>query len=223
MSVEVLRAADRFVTREDGRTTYHCFSYGAHYDPSNVAFGPLVAVNEEVLPAGTGYDAHRHVDTEIVTWVLDGALHHASSHGPGDGGEELVLPAGTVQVATAGTGISHIERAGGVATRFLQMMLRPDATGVPPATERVSVVGTIGMVAVPVPLAGARLLVGSVLPGPMPLPAAPLVHVFVVSGLVRAGGEDLSAGDSARLRDDPARELVVVEPSALCVWAFGGS
>ena len=32
---------DRFSTREPGRQTRHSFSFGAHYDPERVSFGPL--------------------------------------------------------------------------------------------------------------------------------------------------------------------------------------
>ena len=28
-------------------STWHSFSYGAHYDPDNVGFGPLIAINTE--------------------------------------------------------------------------------------------------------------------------------------------------------------------------------
>lgn len=206
------------MTREEGRTTYHSFSYGAHYDADNVAFGPLIALNEEVLPAGTGYDAHRHVNTVIVTWVLDGALHHADSLGT-----EGVLPAGTVQVTGAGSGISHIERAGRVDTRFLQMMLRPAEYDVAPSAEVTALPPTVGLHEVPVGIAGARLHLGSLLPGPLTLPTAPLVLVFLVSGHALLGDRELSTGDSARLQAQAGRELVVEEPSALCVWAFDSS
>ena len=77
----VPRGGDRFVTRAEGRTTWHSFSFGAHYDPGNVGFGVLVAHNDERLPPGTGYDDHPHADLEIVTWVLTGALRHTSTVG----------------------------------------------------------------------------------------------------------------------------------------------
>ena len=72
--MDVQRSADRFVTKTRDVTTLHSFSYGAHYDPDNIAFGPILAINEESVRPGAGYDAHHHADVEIVTWVLDGAL-----------------------------------------------------------------------------------------------------------------------------------------------------
>ena len=52
--------------------TRHSFSFGEHYDPDNVGFGTLVALNDETRPGGAGYPEHPHRDTEIVTWVLSG-------------------------------------------------------------------------------------------------------------------------------------------------------
>jgi hypothetical protein len=81
VTIEVRRAADRFVARAEGRTTWHSFSFGGHYDPANVGFGALVAHNDEHLPPGTGYSDHPHHDVEIVTLVLEGALRHTDSTG----------------------------------------------------------------------------------------------------------------------------------------------
>ena len=59
---EIRRAGDRFRTDGDGVTTWHSFSYGRHYDPDNVGFGPLIAINTERIDAGRGYELHHHVD-----------------------------------------------------------------------------------------------------------------------------------------------------------------
>jgi redox-sensitive bicupin YhaK (pirin superfamily) len=71
MSVEVRRAADRFVTRSAGISTWHCFSFGNHYDPAHVAHGPVVAHDEHLLEPGAGFPPHPHRDLEIVSWVLE--------------------------------------------------------------------------------------------------------------------------------------------------------
>ena len=78
---EIRRADQRFRTVGDGVMTRHSFSYGAHYDPDNIGFGPLIAINTETVEPGGGYDEHHHADVEIVTWVLEGALRHDDSTG----------------------------------------------------------------------------------------------------------------------------------------------
>ncbi len=125
--IEYRPGADRFVTRAEGRTTWHSFSFGAHYDPGNVGFARLVAHNDERLPPGTGYDDHPHADLEIVTWVLTGALRHTSTVGSG------VIGPGQVQRLSAGSGVVHSEVADGPEeTRFLQAWVRPDEPGLEP-------------------------------------------------------------------------------------------
>ena len=59
-SIVLHRAAERFFTVEDGAESWHCFSFGKHYDPTNTAFGPLVAHNDTVLQPGSGFAPHRH-------------------------------------------------------------------------------------------------------------------------------------------------------------------
>ena len=81
MSVEIRRGTDRYLTRGEGFFTRHSFSFGAHYDPDNVAFGPLVCHDDHRLKAGAGFSDHPHRDVEIVTWVLSGSLRHSDSAG----------------------------------------------------------------------------------------------------------------------------------------------
>ena len=138
--IEYRSAAGRAVTRAEGRTTWHSFSFGAHYDPQNTGFEALVAHNDEQLPPGTGYPDHPHADLEIVTWVLTGALRHTSTTGSG------VLGPGQVQRLRAGSGVVHAEVADGAEpTRFLQAWIRPDEPGLRPDYRRADVpVGQVG-------------------------------------------------------------------------------
>ena len=69
------------MTRADWATTRHSFSFGEHYDPDNVAFGPVLVNNDDYVRSGAGYADHPHADAEIVTWVLSGSLVHADSTG----------------------------------------------------------------------------------------------------------------------------------------------
>lgn len=120
---EIRRADDRFRTDENGITTFHSFSYGRHYDPNNVGFGPVIAINEECVPPGGGYDMHFHSDVEIVTWVVEGALAHEDTTGA-----EGVLEPGPLNWLDAGDGVRHAERNASQTEplRFLQVMLRAD-------------------------------------------------------------------------------------------------
>jgi redox-sensitive bicupin YhaK (pirin superfamily) len=222
VTIDVRRAAERFVTEAEGRTTWHSFSFGGHYDPGNVGFGALVAHNDELLPPGTGYDDHRHADVEIVTVVLEGALRHTDS----DGRTRVLVP-GEVSRTSAGSGLVHAETTEpGVRTRFVQTWLRPDASGGPSSyavaqvgrpTTLTEVVGPAGCL--DVGTTGARLFLAGAEPGELTLPDARLVHVFAVDATATLGDRELVPGDAARLTDEGGRTLTVETPGTLLIWS----
>ena len=224
--IEYRDAASRFVTRAEGRTTYHSFSFGAHYDPGNTGFGALVAHNDERLAPGTGYDDHRHADLEIVTWVLTGTLRHSSTAGTG------LVRHGQVQRLSAGSGVTHAERnADEGETRFVQAWVRPDGTGTGPdyraadvdLREDWTIVAGAGG-AVPLAARDVALSVAAPTAGRrLRLPDAPRLHVFVARGAVMLGERRLGPADVARLVDEGGRDLTAETDSELLVWSFGES
>lgn len=134
VGVERRRAGERFVTEANGARTQHSFSFGTHYDPDNVGFGPLVVHNDDLIQPGGGYGVHPHRDAEIVTWVLSGALTHEDSTG-----DEAVVVPGMVQRLSAGSGIVHSERndaqPAGAPLHLIQMWLTPDHPGAGPSYQ----------------------------------------------------------------------------------------
>lgn len=230
MTIEIRRAAERFVTTAPGRVTRHSFSFGAHYDPGNVSFGQLVCHNDDLVDPGFGYDDHPHRDMEIVTWVLSGALSHRDSAGRSG----VTLP-GTVQVMSAGDGIVHSETVepGAGVTRFVQTWVRPDSPGGAPSYASADVAfgpdwlplasGSDPAASTRIGARGATLWVAQLAAGSVvALPDAPSVHLFVATGAVtlEAGGPVLlPEADAARLVDESA--VVRAEsPSQLLAWTF---
>ena len=104
----------------------HSFSFADYYDPSNMGFGPLRVINEDYIASERGFGAHPHRDMEIITYVIDGEVHHRDSMG----NEGVILP-GEVQHMTAGTGVTHSEFSGRVErpTHLLQIWIQPDRAG----------------------------------------------------------------------------------------------
>ena len=223
MTFEVRPAADRFVTRDQGRTTWHSFSFGPHYDVGNLGFGALVAHNDEHLPPGTGYPDHPHRDVEIVTLVLEGALRHTDS-----GGRSGALGPGQISRTSAGAGIVHAEMTEpDVATRFVQTWLRPDESGgassyvmaeVGRPDSLTEVVGPDGVVGVGTH--GARLHLAHLDAGQVALPDASLLHLFVPDGTVTVGDRELCPGDAARFTGEGGRVLTVESPALIVVWSL---
>jgi quercetin 2,3-dioxygenase len=233
MSVEVRRGSVRFLSRDEGRTTRHSFSFGDHYDPENVGFGPMVCHDDHLLRGGAGFPDHPHRDLEIVTWVLSGAVVHAASIGP-----PTTVGVGQVQVLSAGSGVLHSEIAepGSGPTRFVQTWVRPDQSGTAPAYSSAAVGDAVtpgglvpvvsghdGAAAARIGTASATLHAAVLDAGEsVTLPDDPLQHVFVATGsLARSSlAEPLSAGDAFRITDRPGLSLTAASPTELLVWTF---
>jgi redox-sensitive bicupin YhaK (pirin superfamily) len=173
------------VTRQPGIVTFSCFASGAHYDPGNLSFGALLAVDEHLLEPGAGFADHRHRGVDLVTYVRSGTLRHED-----DNGTDL-LHAGEFQVQHAGGGIRHSETNASPAEplRIVQMALltEDDATGreraVPPVRVPAGILTAVAD--------GARLPPGR-------------RHLHVLAGTFSLEDTSLGPGDTVR-SDGPIR------------------
>jgi redox-sensitive bicupin YhaK (pirin superfamily) len=230
VQLTVVRAGERFRTSGPGRDTWHAFSFGEHYDPARTGLGPLLACNEDRLAPGAGYDPHEHRDIEIVTWVLDGVLLHD------DGlGHRAQVGPGSVQVLSAGTGVTHAEHAGADGPAHLvQMWLLADAVGeapayasadvsralagggwVPLAGGRVEDRPAVGIRQRAALLRAARLDAGASLP----LGPAPFAYVHVARGQATvAGTTAMAPGDAALLTDVEDQSVEALAAVEVLVW-----
>ncbi|WP_406447437.1 pirin family protein [Streptomyces sp. NBC_01613] len=217
--MDVRRAAERYPGGDPaaGIESRHAFSFGPHYDPDNLRFGAVIACNEERLAPGAGFDEHPHSHTEIVTWVVEGELTHRDSTGH----ETRVRP-GDVQRLSSAAGVRHVERND--ADRpltFVQMWLAPREPGGDPAYEIVH--GIADSTPYAVPEAGAMLHVRRLRAGERTaVPDGAFVYVHVVRGEVRLGGEQLAAGDAARVTDAEDLETAALTDAELLVWEMAG-
>ena len=104
------------------------FSFADYYNPSNMQFGVLRVLNDDMVKPGTGFDTHSHANMEIISYVIKGELTHADSMG-----NRHTLTRGQVQYMSAGTGVSHSEHnLGRDMLRFLQIWILPDTKEVMP-------------------------------------------------------------------------------------------
>jgi len=195
-------------TKIDWLDSRHSFSFGGHYDPARMGFGPLRVVNDDRIASGGGFPAHPHRDMEIVSLVLEGALAHKDSMGNGS-----TVRAGEVQYMSAGSGVVHSEfnPSETDSMRLLQIWIEPNANGLEPRYAEQPIVGETadtwklilsadgreGSVTIRQDgeLRSAQLSPGAEIRHE-PVGAGRGLWLFVIEGTVAAAGETLGPGDS---------------------------
>jgi redox-sensitive bicupin YhaK (pirin superfamily) len=109
------------------------FSFDDYNDPENTWFGDLRVFNDDTLVPGAVWPMHPHRDIEGITYVAEGSFEHADSRGNGG-----ILPPGSVQRATLGSGMEHSEgnHSRTEPMRFIQMWIIPRDRGLEPSIEQ---------------------------------------------------------------------------------------
>ena len=230
--IDVRRADTRAHTQIGWLDSWHCFSFGRHYDPANTHHGLLLVSNDDRVAAGTGFSTHSHQDMEIVTWVLSGRLLHKDSEG-----NEGVLYPGLAQRMSAGTGIAHSEMNASQTeeVHFIQMWVPPDTEGIEPGYQQRDInaelaAGGLQPIAsgqghegaITIRQRDAVLWGGRLQPSEtVVIPAAHHAHVFIARGQADIDGAGaLDEGDAARLTDAGAPQLTAGGAGAeVLVWA----
>jgi redox-sensitive bicupin YhaK (pirin superfamily) len=131
--IEIRKSDERGKTKIDWLESYHSFSFGEYYDPSNIHFGPLRVMNDDIIQAGKGFPTHPHRDMEIVTIPLEGTIAHRDSSG-GNG----IITVNEIQRMTAGKGIQHSEfnASDSGILKLLQIWFIPNQQGLTPSYEQ---------------------------------------------------------------------------------------
>ena len=119
----------------------HSFSFGDYFDLRHQGHGNLLVLNDDTVAPGKDFDTHGHRDTEIVSYVLSGALAHQDNLPPAAPAHAAsatgILRPGDVQRISAGWGVQHNEfnALQDQDTHFLQIWFKPLFTGIRPSYE----------------------------------------------------------------------------------------
>ena len=220
---------DADIFRIDGgwfQARWH-FSFDTYRDPENMGWGPLRVFNDDRLVPGAIWPMHPHRDIEGITYVVEGTFRHEDDIGTGG-----VLPAGSVQRMTLGSGAWHSEQNASETEpmRFIQMWIMPAERGLAPSAEQrvfttedrtdrlLKVVSGDGGEAVLVHR-DASVHVARLNPG------TEVEHVFtgserggylyLIEGSLDINGEKLSTGDAVKVRDEAALQIRAVDAAEL--------
>jgi redox-sensitive bicupin YhaK (pirin superfamily) len=192
------------------------FSFDRYRDPENMGWGPLRVFNDDRLVPGAIWPLHPHRDIEGITYVVEGTFRHED-----DLGNDGVLPAGSVQRMTLGSGAWHSEQNGSETEpmRFIQMWIMPDRPGLPPEVEQkvftehdrtdrlLKVLSPEGGQAVKVhgdaSVYVSRLNSGIEVEHRF-ADARRGAYLYVISGELEVNDEKLGTGDAAKVRDEAA-------------------
>ena len=202
------------------------FSFDTYRDPENMGWGPLRVFNDDRLIPGAIWPLHPHRDIEGITYVVEGTFRHEDDQGGGG-----VLPAGSVQRMTLGSGAWHSEQNGSETEpmRFIQMWILPSERGLQPSLEQkvftieqrtdrlLEVLSPRGGDAVKVhqdasvhiarlnPGTGVEHSIGEARGG----------YLYVIEGVITVNDEKLATGDAAKIRDEDAIRLRAEDASEL--------
>ncbi len=228
--IRVRKSADRGHLNHGWLDTYHTFSFGDYYDPSQMGFRALRVINEDWVAPGRGFGTHGHADMEIVTYVLEGALSHKDSLGTGE-----TLRPGEFQRMTAGTGITHSEfnPSATEPVHLYQIWLLPERKGLTPTYEQTAFPADgkhdrLRLVADPDATDGAlairqdaRIYLATLDPsGSVSHNLAPGRHAWlqVLRGSLTLGEHSLAAGDAAALSDESALTIHANGPAEVMLF-----
>jgi redox-sensitive bicupin YhaK (pirin superfamily) len=223
--IELRRESEIFRTDGGWFSARWHFSFDQYRDPANMGFGTLRVFNDDRLIPGAIWPMHPHRDIEGLTYVVEGTFRHEDNLG-NDG----VLPAGSVQRMTLGSGAWHSEQNASETEpmRFIQMWIIPAERGLPPSCEqrmyaREDRTDTLLEVFSPPSGPGvmvhqeARVFVSSLSSGSVQryVPLGFGHYFYLISGEVELNGEKLSSGDAAKIRDEDMLDVRALEPSEL--------
>ena len=131
--ITLRRDKDRHHDRRRKRDVWDTFHPGSGADALAEGFGTLERLSEDHLAPGAGVPRRRHQESEIVTYVCEGALAHEDSTG-----RSGVIHTGEFQRLSAGRGIRHSETNASRTdpAHFFQIGLRPSEAELEPGQEQ---------------------------------------------------------------------------------------
>lgn len=203
--------------------SWHTFSFGRYIDRAHTHFRSLRVINDDIVAPGKGFEPHPHEDMEIVSYVVSGSLAHKDWMGAGGTHAHESGP-GSVQVMTAGTGVTHSEfnPSPTEPVHLFQIWLFPDRKGHTPAyaqrdfpesekRNKLALLVSSDRGGAPLTIhQDAKIFATLLSPGAKvshTLAPGRAAYVQVVKGAITLNGHSLARGDGAAIEDESALTL----------------
>jgi len=212
--LEMRKSEDRGVGKMEWLDARFTFEFGPYKNPEQIGFSDLRLLNDDNVKGGGGFATHEHKDTEVFSYVLEGALEHKDSMGYGS----VVMP-GEVLTMSAGSGITHSEFNNSKTDplHFLQIWMVSGQKGIEPCYDQKAFPdsekrGKLRLIISPDGRDGSltfhqdtRIYAG-LFDGAekVDLKLAPnrYAYVHVIRGNVSVNGTQFNDGDGARVRNE---------------------
>ncbi len=208
----------------------HTFSFGGYRDPQHMGFGPLRVINNDRVEGGAGFSPHSHANMEIISYVMDGGLAHGDSLGT-----KSVIPAGNIQLMSAGSGITHSEynASDDAPVHFYQIWVMPDVVNKDPEYQEMKLdhIDTKNKLAAVITPEGtngtlkikqdARMLLGRFDAGQsiqIPATQGRKTWVQVTRGSIAVDGTTLNEGDGLGIAEEAIPSVRAESDSEIIVF-----
>lgn len=225
--IEVRKANERGKASFGWLNSYHTFSFGSYYDADHMGFSALRVINDDTVTPSAGFATHGHKDMEIISFVTEGVIEHKDSMG-----NVQTLPKGEFQLMSAGRGVYHSEYNGSDTDplKFLQIWIIPDEQGGEPGyqqkdfgreqglTKVITPSGENGTLKIKQNASLSQLILAAGTEQNMPVNEGRKTYVHVVEGELTINGQQLSAGDGAKVTD--VSDILFANGSAHTVTAL---
>ena len=225
--MELRRDAEIFQTDGGWFSARWHFSFDHYRDPDNMGWGQLRVFNDDRLIPGAIWPMHPHRDIEGITYVVEGTFRHEDDIGTGG-----ILPAGSVQRMTLGSGAWHSEQNASETEpmRFIQMWILPGERGLQPSVEQKVFTRedrTDRWLPIVTPSGGDAVLVhgdASILVSSLTAGASTAYgfepgrggYLYLIAGAISLNGEEeLTTGDAATIQNESSLTVTASEPSEL--------
>lgn len=232
--IRIREANTRGRTKWGWLDSWHSFSFGRYIDRANTNFRTLRVINDDFVAGGGGFEPHPHEDMEIISYIVNGRLAHKDWMGD-DGTHAHESGAGSVQVMSAGTGVTHSEfnPSKTEAMRLLQIWIFPDKEGhkpsyaqrdIPESEKRDKLALLVSGQSGGAPLTihqDANLYATLLSPGKSvshKLASGRGAYVQVVNGSIDVNGHELKTGDGASIENEGEITLTGKQPSEVLLF-----